>query len=507
MEYYNGWKEPWKAFGATTEEWNDWHWQLKNRIEKPSSMREIDELFFTEKQMKMMEESWSKGKPMRVTPYYLSLMGNNPTGVDPDGMSISDDINAVFVQAVPIPAYHLFRAGDKDPMAEGSRSVGAAYQRYVNRIAFMFSPSSICHMYCTHCQRSKDQRKKPSKENNRIGLRYIKDNTNIDEVLVTGGDPLAQKDPMLEPILEELSGIVHVKSIRIATRLPVTNPPRINDGSLGMIARYSKHTSGDVSKPDIGFVTHANALEELTLDMQRAVSMIRRYGFDIRNQTVLLKNVNDDFATMSRLNRNLHHMGVRPYYLFQCHKVDGFANRIVPINIGQYITFEQRGQEGSSIPKYAVNMVGGGGKVDLTPQGDMGMPDFTYMLSRRMRTWDNRILEYEELLRVRESDYENGMKVMSEFYGDESIMDYESLVLSDNLDVRETSSNKYRPSMIVVDDKNTSKIKYVTNVMAPEPMQRDEKLGAMGFEKVGPKLGHPDELYVTNPGKIAELYI
>jgi len=364
-------------------------------------------------------------------------------------------------------------------------------------------------------------------ENIKKGLRYIKDkkNENIKEVLVTGGDALALSDGTLDFVLESLAGTDHVESIRIASRLPVTNPFAVNSGKMDIISRYSKHTTGNYDLPDIGLVTHANSADELTLDMQDAVSLLRRYGLDVRNQTVLLKGVNDDFADLSKLLKNLHFMGVRPYYLFQCHKVEGLAPKIVPINEGQYITAELRGQMGSSIPKYMVNMTGGGGKVDLTPEGDMGIPDYSFRLSRKMRTWDNRIVDYEELMRVKESDYEKGMEIMSRFYGDPSIRDYHEHDMMDDffysdggdgfqygkggfrdLKVRNTSSKKFRPSVIVVDDANPEKVLYVTNVGDYKAMGRNEKLGAMGYRPNGRELGHPDQIYVTNPGVLELAY-
>ncbi|MCK4714668.1 MAG: hypothetical protein KAT35_03770, partial [Candidatus Aenigmarchaeota archaeon] len=109
-------------------------------------------------------------------------------------------------------------------------------------------------------------------------------------------------------------------------------------------------------------------------------------------------------------------------------------------------------------------------------------------------------------LRVKESDYEKGLKAMAEFYGNFDIMDYVDGDIN-GLKIRETVSEKYRPSIIVVDDKDTKSVKYVTNVTAPEPMYRDEKLDAMGFDAIGPKLGHPEELYVTNPGDLIEIYV
>jgi len=146
------------------------------------------------------------------------------------------------------------------------------------------------------------------------------------------------------------------------------------------------------------------------------------------------------------------------------------------------------------------------------------MQDFGYRLSRNMRTRKNDVVNYEELLRVREKDYVKALREMSEFYGDRSILDsqeydmLESMFYSDdhpldvgrmsemmNIKVRESASGKYRPSVIVVDDKNPEKIRYVTNVTAPKIMTFEEKSEAMGYRRNGPELGFHEQPYVTNP--------
>ncbi len=500
MDYYEGIGQPWEMFGVDEATWRNPNWQTGHSIRDPKLLSLYVDL--EDAQVEMIGRAIKSGKPMKIPPYYAALMGSNPTGVIA-GKSVSDDVSGVFVQSVPTPAYYLFKAGVPDPMSEGTRSAGAAYQRYVDRVALMSSPSGICHMYCGHCQRGKDMNGFDAGVQSDTldeGIEYIRENSNVKEVLVTGGDALALSYGNLRYILNELSGIDHVESIRIASRLPVTHPFAVTEEKLDMIAEYSKNGGAGRDAPNIYVATHANSPEELTADMQDAITRIRKRGFDVRNQTVLLKGVNDDFGKLSKLCTGLHHMGVNPRYIFQCHKVEGLTADIVPINVGQAIVSELRGQEGSSIPVYAVNMTGGGGKVVLTPSGDGGIPDFGYRLSRDMRTWDNNVMKYEELLRVRESDYENGMREMARFYGDESILDY-SAGDAGGLKVRETSSRKFRPSMIVVDDADTGKVLYVTNVTAPDVMEADEKLDKMGFYRNGPELGIDGQPYVTNPSE------
>jgi lysine 2,3-aminomutase len=495
MKYATGIAEPWTRFGVGEDEWRDWRWQSRNAFTDPGKLAEF--LHLNDMQNSMVREAVRRGKKMRIPPYDVALMGDNPTH------SISDRINGVFIQAVPTPAHYLFRAGAKDPMAEGSRSYGAAYQRYPNRVALMVSKSGDCHFYCTHCQRGKDlgsegQDKMALEE----GLDYIRANENITEVLVTGGDALAIYGSKLDHILKSLSEIGHVEAIRIATRLPVTNPSAVTQEKMDIIARYSKHTGGSYDLPEITMVTHSNSPDEHTYEMQDAISLARRNGLTVRNQSVFLKGVNDDLPTLSELCSNLYHMGAHPYYIFQCHKVDGLAAEIVPINIGQYLVNHLRGQEGLSIPNSAVNMVGGDGKVILTPEGDKGTPDFSYAGKRLMWTWANEKCMYDELLHVRERDFENGMEAMRLFYGeDPTTMDYSSSSSPGGIAIRETSSKKFRPSVVVVDNDNPQEVLYVTNVTAPGVLTMEEKCAQWGLEANGYKFGL-EVAYITNPSGI-----
>ncbi len=494
---YRGMKEPWKRFGATEKEWHDWRWQVKNSFTDPAKL--ADYLGLTDLQAKMVGEAVKRGKGMRIPPYDAALMGPNPTGVDKHGNSISTRINGVFIQAVPTPAHHLFKAGERDPMAEGSRSYGAVYQRYPDRVALMVSKSGDCHFYCMHCQREKDIVSKGQDQSEiEKGLDYIRANKNIREVLATGGDSLAICGKRLGYILKSLSEIDHIGAIRIATRLPVTNPFAVTDEKLDTIARYSKHTGGSYNLPEISMVTHSNSPDEHTLDMQDAISRARRHGLTVRNQSVLLKHVNDDLPTFSELCWNLYEMGAHPYWLFQCHKVDGLASMIVPINIGQYLVNHLRGQGSLSIPNYGVNMTGGGGKVVLTPEGDRGVPDFDYPLERTMWTWDNDLRLYDEMLHVRESDFISGVEAMSEFYGDPRIREYSPSGDVQGIQLRETSSKKYRPSVVVVDDSEPRCAKYVTNVAPPKILTMDEKCASFGLVPNGGEFGLDVE-YITDP--------
>jgi lysine 2,3-aminomutase len=194
------------------------------------------------------------------------------------------------MQSVPTPANLLFPdTGIEGAMAEGSRSYGAAYQRYPNRGARFVAENTSCASYCVHCQRAKslDTSVDVNKTEIDKGLFYIGYNKNINEVLVTGGDALMISRSRLKYILEELSKIPHLRTIRIATRVPVVLPMAITDDILNLIEESAnKYNTGP--EKYVYFVTHINHYHEITEDLAKAVKLILKHGFTVRNQTVLL---------------------------------------------------------------------------------------------------------------------------------------------------------------------------------------------------------------------------
>ena len=171
------------------------------------------------------------------------------------------------------------------------------------------------------------------KEINR-GLFYIGLNRNINEVLVSGGDALMISDKTLKYVLEELSKIDHVRAIRIATRVPVVLPMAITEELLNLIRVSANKFSRGLEKY-VYFMTHINHFHEITSELFRAIKKIRDFGFTIRNQTVLLNHVNDNYRTLAETHRRMFWIGVHPYYLLQCHKEKGIVHFITPVQVGK----------------------------------------------------------------------------------------------------------------------------------------------------------------------------
>ncbi len=416
--------------GVTEREWNDPAWQKKNVIRSVEMLQEVIRLkpHQAEAIRNTINIMRSEGKdPLRITPYYASLMHENPFDVRYFENQNTKRIDSVFWQSVPTPANLLFpNAGKEAAMKEGNRSFGAAYQRYPNRVALLIAENTSCASYCVHCQRAKslDCNTEINKEEIDKGLFYVNYNENINEVLVTGGDALMISEKRLKYILEELSKIPHLRVIRIASRVPVVLPMAITDELLQLIKTSVNRYSKGIPKY-LYFMTHINHFQEITKDLAQAIRKINDHGFTVRNQTVFLNHVNDSYRTLAETFRRMFWVGVHPYYLLQCHKERGLVHFIVPIQVGKiYMKHLQGWLSGITVPRYAVNIEGGGGKVLLMPSGhdtmnlDANIDAKIAESYANVYTWDHKkIYHYEALGRATRKEYEEAMKVMDEFIG------------------------------------------------------------------------------------------
>ena len=452
------------------EEWNNPEWQISNLITTVDQLEKV--ITLNDFQKKCVEKAAFTSSPIRITPYYASLMPQDPFNItDEAGNPVSDRVDPIFRQAVPTPAAYLFKVGLDDPMAEEDRSYGCVYQRYPNRVAFKVT--KICYMYCNHCQRKKDIGKASPElaEDIEKGIDYISKNTNINEVLVTGGDPLTLPLDMLDDILGRIYAIPHVKIIRLGTRVPVVLPQAITDEVVEVLKKY---------RP-MFISTHCNHHNEITEEFETAIDKLKNAGFTIFNQMVALNGVNNDFKVLATTFSNLYWIGVKPYYLLQCHKTARVGEYIVPIPKMRILTKYLRGHiSGPAIPNYVVNMDGGGGKVLLTPSGyaqeRIAFEDSKpYVPTHIMRTWDDTFAKYQELLDMTEEHYNELVDAMDEFYG---------------------TTGKFRPCVNIIDQHGD----YVrsTNATIKTPPIKDKQYLHFNPNKI---LGYNEGPYgpVTNP--------
>ena len=270
-----------------------------------------------------------------------------------------------------------------DPLdEEGDMVVPGLVHRYPDRVLMIVT--NICAMNCRHCTRKRlweGGRKGFLREQVDGMLAYIRSTPAVRDVVVSGGDPLLLSDRNLEYILQNLRGISHVEIIRIGTRVPVVLPQRITGGLVSMLRKY---------RP-VWLNTQFNHPRELTARSVEACDRIISAGIPMNNQSVLLKGVNDDPATMKTLCQKLLAASIRPYYIFQCDPVSGAEHLRTSVWKGIEIIENLRGHtSGLAVPTFVVDAPEGGGKVPLQPN---------YLISAGedhlvFRTFEGRIIRY-----------------------------------------------------------------------------------------------------------------
>lgn len=329
---------------ATEENWNDWHWQVSHRI---SDVEELSVFMHLSIEEKEIINNVSKRFRWATTPYYLSLM---------DWENRDYPINAM---AIPTD-YENDLEGEADPMDEEHTSPAACItRRYPNRL--IINVTSACAMFCRHCQRRRligecDQTKTQQELDEAIA--YVRDNPEIRDVLVTGGDALLLSDEMLEYVIKNLRQIPHVEIIRLGTRVPVTMPQRITQELVDMLRKYHP----------LFLNTQFNHPRELTKDAIAACERLADAGIPLGNQMVFLKGINDDKYIVEMLNENLLRARVRPYYIFHPKQVIGTSHFQITVEEGLEIMKYLRGHtSGLAIPQYILNAPHGLGKIPLLP--------------------------------------------------------------------------------------------------------------------------------------------
>jgi len=298
-------------FKATELEWEDWHWHTNNIIRDARTLAEIVKL--TDEEYSAIKLAREEKIPFGITPYYLSLMDQEP-GREKD--------YAIRAQVIPPLAYvqtmadHKKSAGcSMDFMIEKDTSPIEGITRRYPRIAIL-KPILTCPQICVYCQRNweiEDVYSSSailSKDKLDKALGWIEDTPEINEVLITGGDPLLLSDRKLENLLYRLSRIEHVERIRIGTRTPVTIPQRITESLVRDINHF--HLPG---KREVLIVTHFEHPYEITPQAMEAVQKFRRYGININNQLVFTYFNSRKFET-AFLRHQLRMIGVSPYYTF-----------------------------------------------------------------------------------------------------------------------------------------------------------------------------------------------
>jgi lysine 2,3-aminomutase len=331
------------------EQWEDWRWQMQNAVRTTSQVAEL--LPHTPQEIAALERLEVQYK-LAIPPYYFSLI------------NVDDPHDPIRLQSVPSPLELVSASGQalEDPLEEDKDSpVPGLTHRYPDRVLMV--TTHVCSMYCRFCTRKRvtmdrDGWDGPSHNDQRM-VQYVREHSEIHDVIVSGGDPLSLPVSKLRWFLNELSGIEHVDIIRIGTRVPVTLPQRLFDPDLIELLH---------SANKIWIQTHFNHPNEITPETTRACRNLVNAGMPVSNHAVLLKGVNDSVETMRQLMRGLLRIKVRPYYLFHCDPVVGAGHFRTSIWKGLEIIEGLRGHiSGLGVPTYVVDGLHGAGKIPLMP--------------------------------------------------------------------------------------------------------------------------------------------
>ena len=331
---------------ATPLDWEDWRWQIRNRIKTKEVLERIIQL--TPEEEKGIEGAGNK-LTMSIPPYWASLM-------DPE-----DPNCPIRLQSVPLAhEFETFPEEMRDPCGEDKNSpVHGLVHRYPDRVLFLVN--EMCAMYCRYCTRSRmvgDGHRSLSMATYEAAFEYIRSNKRVRDVLISGGDPLTLGDNLLEYIIKNIKAIPHVEFVRIGKRIPVILPQRGTLDLVRILKRYSP----------IWMSIHFNHAQEITDRVKYACNLIADHGIPMGSQTVLLKGVNDKPEIMKRLMHELLKIRVRPYYIYQCDPIIGSKHFRTPISVGVNIMEHLRGHTtGYAVPTFVVDAPGGGGKIPVNP--------------------------------------------------------------------------------------------------------------------------------------------
>ncbi len=364
--------------------WCDWHWQYANRI---TSLDQLSTM------IRLSPEERGAGTglaalPLAITPYYAAQF-------DPENPQ--DPMRRTMVPTVA--EWELNPGESADPLGEDGHSpVPGLVHRYPDRVLFL--ATDTCAAYCRYCTRSRRVGKTCSTSAVRkrwpAAIEYIENHPEVRDVLISGGDPLTMSDAALDHLLSRLRRIPHVEILRIGSKAPIVMPQRITPSLLRVLRRYHP----------LLMSIHCSHPDEITVEASEALRRLADAGIPLGSQTVLLKGVNDDVPTMTRMMHGLLKSRVRPYYLYHCDPVQGTAHFRTHIYKGVDIIRGMRGHtSGYAVPTYVVDAPGGGGKIPLMPDYVQGYDGEDLVL----RNYEGGLYRsYDPAAPVAASDHEDG---------------------------------------------------------------------------------------------------
>ncbi|MEA1937483.1 MAG: KamA family radical SAM protein [Pseudomonadota bacterium] len=337
---------------TTDSQWSDWRWQTRMALSTGSELATY----------------FSSTVPMRLPPYMAAMADNCPA------------LARAYVPDTTEEAI-MVEGESTDALGEATHSpVPGLIHRYPDRVVLL--ATGFCPGHCRYCNRPIRGVEHPCPGSRIAALDYIRDHSEIRDVLISGGDPLSLPDATLDSLLGEIRAIDHVEFLRIGTKIPAMLPMRVTTGLIRVLRRHKPWLS-------LHFI-HPNELAEETAF---ACNRLADAGLPLGGHTPLLKTVNDSAETLKTLFHGMLRLRVRPYYLFHCDQVAGASRFRTPVQTGIDMIESLRGHtSGYAVPTYAVDPPDGTGKIALAPKTMLGRDDNDLLLVN----YEGRTIRYHD---------------------------------------------------------------------------------------------------------------
>ncbi len=297
--------------------------QIKNSIQDIGALSHL---------LALTEDELTAAKRIRLTPYILQLIAN-------------DKSCAVRRQFIPFAGCAQGGFSNDYLQEERFTPVKNLVHKYPNKAIYIATDQCAC--YCQFCTRQRIiQSNAPYQENLHEVIRYLRAHEEVNDLLITGGDPLMLETERLTEILDAISDLKHIKVLRIGTRIPLTMPMRVDRCLLDALKRYR----------NLYVNIHVNHVSELTEQSKNALLRLANAGIPLGSQTVLLRGINDNKDALKALFEELVSIKVKPYYLYQCDKVKGCEPYVTDIKKGiDIINDLSHTMSGFAVPKFVVD--------------------------------------------------------------------------------------------------------------------------------------------------------
>jgi lysine 2,3-aminomutase len=313
---------------ASEDEWDDWRWQFRHVFKDKKGFETIKRIIRIKPiQEQAIELAIENNVPFGVTPHYLHLMDPEPSEYD---YAVRRQVFPPLSYVENMIAHKEDRELAFDFMREHDTSPIELVTRRYPAVAII-KPYESCPQICVYCQRNWEitsplmPAAQASKERIERALQWFAEHEQMMDVLVTGGDPLVMSDSFVEQIVRRLSEISHVRSIRIATRIPITVPQRVTEELCEIFASYY-----EVGKQTLCMVTHFEHPYEVTPETAEAIWRVKMHGMHVYNQQVFTFANSRRFETAA-LRIAIKQIGVDPYYTFNMKGKSEIEDYAVPV--------------------------------------------------------------------------------------------------------------------------------------------------------------------------------